>query len=139
MIDYYGKEPDLDAGAVPATAGRGARERKRIAPGDMVELVMNAGGLHGLCPKDLMNLINAADRDRSVEIGRIGIGRTQTVFESPRADAQGVIESFVRNRIDFRGRKIRVTMADAANPAPARASAGRSKAPSRKPKPRSRG
>jgi len=123
MIDYYDKEPDLEAGPVPGISGRATRDRKRAAPGSMVELIMNVGGRHGLCPKDLMNLVNAADRDRSVEIGRIRIGATQTIFELPRADASGVIESFLRRRVDFRGRKIRVAMADARG----------GKAPSRRP------
>lgn len=116
MLEYYSKEPDLNAEPVHEIAGHAARKRQAAA-GGMAELVMNAGRLNGLNPKQLMNLVNVADRNSSVEIGRINIAKLQTFFEVPRADAQNVIDSFAKSHIDFEGRKVSVMPAGEGNPA----------------------
>jgi ATP-dependent RNA helicase DeaD len=116
MLDYYGKEPDLNADAGSAKESHAARKRQAAA-GGMVELVMNVGKVNRLTPKQLMNLVNVADRDSSVEIGRINIVKMQAYFEVPRAEAQAVIDSFANSLIDFEGRQVSVAMAGAGNPA----------------------
>jgi len=60
--------------------------------------------------------VNVADRNSSVEIGRINITQLQTFFEVPREAAQGVIESFAKSFVDFEGRKVAVTPAGEGNP-----------------------
>jgi len=116
MLEYYSKEPDLNAEPVHEVIGHAARKRQASA-GGMAELMMNAGRLNGLTPKHLMNLVNAADRDSSVEIGRINISKLQTFFEVPRADAQNVIDSFSKSHIDLEGRRVSVVPAGPGNPA----------------------
>jgi ATP-dependent RNA helicase DeaD len=115
LLDYYSKEPDLNA--EPLHEGGHAARKKQAAAGGLVELVMNVGKLNGLSPKQLMNLVNVADRNSSVEIGRINIVKMQAYFEVPRADAQGVIDSFTKSFIDFEGRQVSVALAGAGNPA----------------------
>ncbi|MGE4489382.1 MAG: DEAD/DEAH box helicase [Kiritimatiellales bacterium] len=116
MLDYYGKEPDLNADAGSVKESHAAR-KKQAAAGGMVELVMNVGKVNRLTPKQLMNLVNVADRDSSVEIGRINIVKMQAYFEVPRAEAQAVVDSFANSLIDFEGRQVSVAMAGAGNPA----------------------
>ncbi len=116
MLDYYSKESDISSEAVHEAVGHAAR-KKQTAAGNMVELVMNAGKLNGLSPKQLMNLVNVADRNSSVEIGRINIVKMQAYFEVPRDTAQSVIDSFAKGHVDFEGRPVSVAMAGAGNPA----------------------
>lgn len=104
MLDYYSKEPDLNAEAVQAKPAR------QKSGGRMTELMMNIGKVNGLTPKQLMNLVNVADRDSSVEIGRINIVKMQSFFEVPPADAQNVIDSFSRGDVDYEGRPVSVSM-----------------------------
>ena len=75
---------------------------------DMIELVMNVGRRHGLTPQKLMTLVNVADRESSVDIGRINIVRMQAYFEVPRAESQGVIDSFMRSQVELDGRQVSV-------------------------------
>lgn len=114
MLEYYSKEPDLNAETVPVSH---AARKKQAAAGGMVELVMNVGKLNGLTPKHLMSLVNAADRNSSIEIGRINIVKMQAYFEVPPSDAQGLINSFAKSVVDFEGRQVSVAMAGAGNPA----------------------
>jgi hypothetical protein len=64
-----------------------------------------------------MNLVNVADRNSSIEIGRINIVKMQAYFEVPRSDAQGLIDSFSESVVDFEGRQVSVAMAGEGNPA----------------------
>jgi ATP-dependent RNA helicase DeaD len=116
LLDYYKKEPDLNAGAL-ADPGSHAARKKQAAAGGMAELVMNVGKLNRLSPKQLMNLVNVADRNSSIEIGRINIVKMQAYFEVPRSDAQGLIDSFAKSCVDFEGRQVSVAMAGEGNPA----------------------
>ncbi|MDK2962674.1 MAG: ATP-dependent helicase DeaD [Verrucomicrobiota bacterium] len=116
LLDYYKKEPDLNAGAL-ADPGSHAARKKQAAAGGMAELVMNVGKLNRLSPKQLMNLVNVADRNSSIEIGRINIVKMQAYFEVPRSDAQGLIDSFSESVVDFEGRQVSVAMAGEGNPA----------------------
>jgi ATP-dependent RNA helicase DeaD len=116
LLDYYKKEPDLNAGALTDPGSHAAR-KKQAAAGGMAELVMNVGKLNRLSPKQLMNLVNVADRNSSIEIGRINIVKMQAYFEVPRSDAQGLIDSFAKSCVDFEGRQVSVAMAGEGNPA----------------------
>ena len=116
MLDYYSKEPDINSESVHEAVGHAAR-KKQTAASNMVELVMNAGKLNGLSPKQLMNLVNVADRNSSIEIGRINIVKMQAYFEVPRDVAQSVIASFSKGHVDFEGRPVSVALAGAGNPA----------------------
>lgn len=116
LLDYYKKEPDLNAGTL-ADPGSHAARKKQAAAGGMAELVMNVGKLNRLSPKQLMNLVNVADRNSSIEIGRINIVKMQAYFEVPRSDAQGLIDSFAKSCVDFEGRQVSVAMAGEGNPA----------------------
>ncbi|MFH1531533.1 MAG: DEAD/DEAH box helicase [Pseudomonadota bacterium] len=123
MLLFYRDAPDLNQYAAPRSQDqrpdRSSRRDGREHPGprkmttDLVELVMNAGHRHGLTPQKLMTLVNVADRERSVDIGRINIVRTQAYFEVPRNDAQGVIDAFARSKVDLDGRPISVGLAGA--------------------------
>jgi len=140
MLLYYRDAPDLNAepshrqGAQrpnaqrPNAPRRGAegmsvREKReahvpRKMTSGMVELCMNAGKLNGLTPKKLMAMVNVADRDSSVEIGRINIVKMQAYFEVPRADSQSVIDSFSKSHVDCEGRQVSVAMAGNSRPRP---------------------
>lgn len=115
MLDYYSKEPDINA--EPLHEGSHAARKKQTAAGGLVELCMNIGKANRLAPKQLMNLVNVADRSSSVEIGRINITHMQSYFEVPRDAAQAVIESFAKSLVDFEGRRVSVTLAGVGNPA----------------------
>ena len=115
MLEYYSKEPDINA--EPLHEGSHAARKKQTAAGGLVELAMNIGKANHLSPKQLMNLVNVADRSSSVEIGRINITHMQSYFEVPRDAAQAVIESFAKSLVDFEGRRVSVTLAGAGNPA----------------------
>ncbi len=117
MLDYYSKEPDINAEPLHEVMGHAARKRQASGTGGMVELSMNIGKVNGLSPKQVMNLVNVADRNSSVEIGRINITQMQTFFEVPRDAAQSVINSFANGLVDFEGRKVGVTLAGAGNTA----------------------
>ena len=116
MLEYYSKEPDLNAEPVREGGGHAARKRQ-AAGGGLVELSMNVGKANHLTPKQLMSLVNVADRNSSIEIGRINITHLQSYFEVPRDAAQTVIESFAKSLVDFEGRRVSVTLAGAGNPA----------------------
>ncbi len=116
MLDYYSKEPDINAETVHEAVGHAAR-KKQAAAGGLVELAMNIGKANRLSPKQLMNLVNVADRNSSVEIGRINITHLLSFFEVPRDAAQGVIDSFSKSLVDFEGRQVSVSLAGAGNPA----------------------
>jgi ATP-dependent RNA helicase DeaD len=135
MLLFYRDAPDLNAEpAERQSAPRPAYEERQSAPrhddGDrrsvrekresheprqmtagMVELVMNVGKINGMTPKKLMAMVNVADRDSSVEIGRINIVKMQSYFEVARADAQSVIDSFDQSHVDCEGRRVSVAMA----------------------------
>lgn len=115
LLDYYSKDPDLNV--EPMHEGGHAARKKQAAAGGMVELCMNVGKTNRLAPKQLMNLVNVADRASSVEIGRINITHMQSYFEVPRDAAQAVIDSFEKSLIDFEGRRVSVSLAGAGNPA----------------------
>jgi ATP-dependent RNA helicase DeaD len=116
LLDYYSKEPDINAEPIHEAGGHAAR-KKQTAAGGMVELCMNIGKANRLAPKQLMNLVNVADRASSVEIGRINITHMQSYFEVPRDAAQAVIGSFANSLVDFEGRRVSVTLAGVGNPA----------------------
>ncbi len=115
LLDYYSKEPDLNA--EPLREGGHAARKKQTAAGGMVELCMNVGKANRLAPKQLMSLVNVADRASSVEIGRINITHMQSYFEVPRDVAQAVIDSFAKSLVDFEGRRVSVSLAGVGNPA----------------------
>ena len=122
LLLYYRDAPDLNETSVPskdpnsqsdmkrATREKENREPRQMTPG-MVELVMNVGSINGLSPKRLMSIINVADREKSIEIGRINIVDKQAYFEVPEADAQDVIDSFEKNHVDCQGRRVSAAMA----------------------------
>jgi ATP-dependent RNA helicase DeaD len=97
----------------PRESAREKRENHvpRQMTAGMVELVMNVGKVNGLTPKKLMAMVNVADRDSSVEIGRINIVKMQAYFEVPRPAAQDVINSFEQSHVDCEGRRVSVAMA----------------------------
>ena len=70
--------------------GHWSRRKKKGSSSEMTELVVNVGKLNGLSPKTLMNMVNVADRDSSVDVGRINIVKMQAFFEVPRDKAQRV-------------------------------------------------
>lgn len=109
LLLYYRDAPDLKEDH--ATKRGEARERSRDTGGDMVELVMNVGKINGLTPKKLINLINTADRESSIAVGRINIVKMQAYFGVPEADAQGLIESFASSHLDLSGRLVSVARA----------------------------
>lgn len=122
LLLFYRDAPDLNAepadrqGAGGKKGGPSAREKRenhepRKMTAGMVELVMNVGKLNGLSPKKLMSMVNVADREKSIDIGRINIVKMQAYFEVPRAEAQGVIESFDQGHVDCEGRRVSVAMA----------------------------
>jgi ATP-dependent RNA helicase DeaD len=120
LLHFYKGAPDLNV----TTAARSPRPEREPRPkrqerttrepaetGRMVGLVMNVGSVNGLNPKKMMTLINVADRNRRVEIGRIHIVKKQAYFEVPEAQAQGVIESFAMGLIEQDGREVTVALA----------------------------
>jgi ATP-dependent RNA helicase DeaD len=128
MLLFYRDAPDLNA--EPADRQSAAREPNRYADGPrpsarekrdsheprkmtsgMAELVMNVGKINGLTPKKLMAMVNVADRDSSIDIGRINIVKMQAYFEVPRTEAQAVIDSFSKSYVDCEGRQVSVAMA----------------------------
>lgn len=124
LLLFYRDAPDLNT----APSERQSKPRKKEGPREsvrekrerheprqmttgMVELVMNVGKINGLTPKKLMAMVNVADRESSVEIGRINIVKMQAYFEVPRADAQAVIDNFSHRHVDCEGRRVSVAMA----------------------------
>ncbi|MDH3346126.1 MAG: DEAD/DEAH box helicase, partial [Kiritimatiellaceae bacterium] len=133
MLLYYRDAPDLNADTAPRSReGCGqdrrpdrpsAREKReahvpRNMTSGMVELVMNVGKLNGLTPKKLMALVNVADRDSSIDIGRINIVKMQSYFEVPISRSQAVIDSFAQSHVDWEGRQVSVGMAGNSQPRP---------------------
>jgi len=136
MLLFYRDAPDInedapqhasadrrpDRNASERTSGRDSREShepRKMTTG-MVELCMNVGSLNGLTPKKLMALVNVADRDSSIEIGRINIVKMQSYFEVPRTESQGLIDSFAKSHVDWDGRQVGVAMAGNSRPRPER-------------------
>ncbi len=135
LLLFYRDAPDLNA---QASERQGAsREPNRYADGPrpssrekretheprkmttgMVELCMNVGKLNGMTPKKLMAMVNVADRDSSVDIGRINIVKMQSYFEVSRPEAQSVIDSFSKSHVDCEGRQVSVAMAGNSRPRP---------------------
>ncbi len=129
MLLYYRDAPDLNAQAAPRRTDGSRREagprREDRQPGrekreahvprqmtsGMVELCMNVGKINGLTPKKLMAMVNVADRESSIDIGRINIVKMQAYFEVPRAESQSVIDSFAKSYVDCEGRQVSVAMA----------------------------
>ena len=117
MLLFYREAPDLNEYDAQRPRDRrpprdsDRHHGQRRMPTGMVELVMNVGRRHGLTPQKLMTLVNVADRDSSVDIGRINIVRMQAYFEVPRTDSQSVIDAFARNQIDLDGRQVSVGLA----------------------------
>jgi ATP-dependent RNA helicase DeaD len=129
MLLYYRDSPDLNADSAPHRndAPRPRREDRREESGSarekreahvprqmtsgMVELCMNVGKINGLTPKKLMAMVNVADRDSSIDIGRINIVKMQAYFEVPRTESQAVIDSFSKSYVDCEGRQVSVAMA----------------------------
>ncbi|QHI68415.1 DEAD/DEAH box helicase [Tichowtungia aerotolerans] len=124
MLLFYRDAPDLNVQPSerqseprrkdgPRESGREKRENHepRQMTAGMVELVMNVGKVNGVTPKKLMAMVNVADRDKSIEIGRINIVKMQSYFEVPRGDAMDVIDSFTKSYVDCEGRQVSVAMA----------------------------
>lgn len=114
LLDYYRNEPDITTEA-HQKGGKDSR-RKRIDPGDMVKLCMNVGKINKLTPKQLINLVNAADRKSSVDIGHINITNKQSYFDVPAGAEQKVIDSFAKTEVDFEGRRVSVSRAGPGQP-----------------------
>ena len=124
LLLFYRDAPDLNAepserqtaprrNAGPRESAQEKRESHvpRQMTSGMVELCMNVGKINGVTPKKLMAMVNVADREKSIEIGRINIVKMQTYFEVSRAEAQGVIDSFTKSYVDCEGRQVSVAMA----------------------------
>jgi ATP-dependent RNA helicase DeaD len=119
LLHFYKGAPDLNADS--ARGERRQRDRSDRRPGrdragargsqPMVSLVMNVGSQNGLKPADLMSLVNAADRNSSIEIGRIKIVRQQSYFEVPEDQAQNVLDAFGSTTIELDGRPVGVAQA----------------------------
>lgn len=124
MLLFYRDAPDLNE----QPSDRQSDHRKKDGPREsvrekrenheprqmtagMVELVMNVGKVNGVTPKKLMAMVNVADRDKSIEIGRINIVKMQSYFEVPRNEAREVIDSFTKSYVDCEGRQVSVAMA----------------------------
>jgi len=121
LLLFYRDAPDLNVqpserrNASQQPAGKSKKEERenrepRQMTAGMVELVMNVGKINNLSPKKLMAMVNVADREKSIEIGRINIVKMQAYFEVPHADAQDVIDSFEQSHIDCEGRRVSVAM-----------------------------
>ena len=105
LLHFYRHAPDLnDRRAV-------REERERPTSSKMVGLVMNVGLVNGLSPQRLMILVNAADRNRRVDIGRINIVKKQAYFAVPEAQVKGVIDSFAKGDLDVDERPVTVSLA----------------------------
>ena len=115
MLEYYGKEPDLNVEPVPQTDRRGRKHG--TSNGDTVELLINVGKRNGLTPKKLMHLINGAKGAGPVAVGRINISQMQTYFDVPQAVAQDVIDCFASKPCLFDGRQVGVKRAGQGDPA----------------------
>ena len=111
------RPPRSDGSRQSAHEKRETHEPRKMTSG-MVELVMNVGKLNGLTPKKVMAMVNVADREKSIEIGRINIVKMQSYFEVPRATAQSVIDSFTKSYVDCEGRQVTVAMAGNSRPRP---------------------
>jgi ATP-dependent RNA helicase DeaD len=116
LLEYYSKEPDLNVESISNKESRPPRKRKTAQAGGMTELVLNVGKVNGLSPKKLINLINAADRASSIDIGRINIVKMQAYVEVPQHAARGVIDSFANTHVDFGGRKVSAAVAQPGKP-----------------------
>jgi ATP-dependent RNA helicase DeaD len=124
LLLFYRDAPDLNAEPAerrnaphktdePRGSGREKREshEPRQMTSGMVELVMNVGKINGVTPKKLMAMVNVADREKSIEIGRINIVKMQAYFEVSREEARNVIDSFAKSYVDCEGRQVSVAMA----------------------------
>jgi ATP-dependent RNA helicase DeaD len=114
LLSYYSREPDLNAG--PSEKPDGKKKKKKAGSGNMTELILNVGKINGLTPKKLINLINVADRDSSIDVGRINIVKMQAFVEVPRAEAQGLVQSFADSGVDLDGRKVTAAPAGSGRP-----------------------
>lgn len=120
LLAYYSHEPDLNTDETYDVRHGSGDERyasrdRRTSSGKMVEMVMNVGHVNGLTPKKLICLINVADRDSRIEIGRINISKMQSYFEIPRAAAQAVVDGFTQRHMDLDGRSVQVAYAGDGN------------------------
>lgn len=114
-MDREPRRGQEDMNREPRGKARGEGAPRPASTG-MVEMVMNVGKLNGLTPKKLMSLVNVADRDKSVDIGRINIVKMQAYFEVTKAESRNVIDSFVQSHIDFEGRQVSVALAGNSRP-----------------------
>jgi ATP-dependent RNA helicase DeaD len=116
LLAYYSREPDLNAERPEAPRSHAARKKQAAAGGGMTELILNVGKVNGLTPKKLINLINVADRDSSIDVGRINIVKMQAFVEVPCAAAQGLIDSFQTSHVDLDGRKVTAALSGSTKP-----------------------
>jgi ATP-dependent RNA helicase DeaD len=117
LLEYYSKERDLNVEPVAPPSARPPRGKKAAHPGGMTELVLNVGKLNGLSPKKLINMINGADGNRAIDLGRINVVKMRAFVEVPRADAQGVIDRIAKGNVELGGRKVTAALATGGKPA----------------------
>ena len=121
MLCFYRDAPDLnrDGGRAPTARKPDCNDRREARTSDtshsdaarMVGLVMNVGKVNGLTPPRLIELVNAADRGRRFDIGRINVVRKQAYFEVPQEQSQAVIDSFVQAGLEVDDRQVSVARA----------------------------
>ena len=86
-----------------------AREKRRKGP-RMLRLVMNSGKEHRVGPGDIVGVIAGAARIDRTAIGAIRLLGRQSIVEVEQSCAPRILERL--NGIQFKGRKLRVDLAD---------------------------
>lgn len=116
FLDYYKNTPDLDRPEERQTPPRRpAKEGKRpVRSGRGVEhgyvrFQINLGFKDAITPRDLISLINRCARNKSIDIGKIQLGKTCSFFEVGK-ESESIILSIFK-RVEYHGKSVSVRFA----------------------------
>ena len=122
FLDYYRDREEIE---ITSTLDGGRKEKRnkgekgvkgpRQAEEGYARLFINLGKSDNFFPADLISLLNNHTRGR-IAVGRIDLMRNFSFFEVEEGAAKNVLKAL--NRASWRGRKVSVEVADAADKEP---------------------
>ena len=128
FVEYYKNAPDLNEKAEEKRESRSRRDRKSGATQDESRkrrgqrgnsrFYINVGKKDGINPRDIIGLIIDSTKDRGINIGVIDLKDSFSFFETGKQNAEMILKSF-QNK-NYKGRNLRVELAEPDNDAPRR-------------------
>lgn len=117
LLDYYKDAPDIDyIDEKPAKKERGDKARsdrdkdRRTAERGMARIYINAGKTDGFYAGNLIDMLNKNIEGQRVDVGRIDLLPSYSLFDVRKADARRVVEAL--KGLEFFGKRIYSEIAD---------------------------